>query len=198
MVSLFMPPWPSNTTEEVFARMPAVDSMLHEGGGGPLLATAAGTARRIGAETAEVGSVLNSLGELAAALRRHHPAATVWMSPGGETTAWMDAWYTALASPSISSWLTGVSWGPVILGSQTEMLARLSSPVTSTTNTNTTGGGGGGGGRGESSGYKLRLYPDVSAQTESVFANNALALCFRYGNMLSSSSNTPAVRSATR
>lgn len=60
------------------------------------------------------------------------------MSPAGETAAWMDAWYKALATKAVSSWLTGVAWGPVILGSETQMLARLPP------------------------GYKVRLYPDVS------------------------------------
>jgi hypothetical protein len=54
-------------------------------------------------------------------VRCHHPNATIWMSPAGETAAWMDAWYAALATPAVKHWLTGVSHGPVILTSETQV-----------------------------------------------------------------------------
>jgi hypothetical protein len=40
----------------------------------------------------------------------------------------MEALYTALAAPAVAQWLTGVSWGPTILGGEMEMLARLPEP----------------------------------------------------------------------
>lgn len=125
--------------------MARIDAVLHEGGGGPVAEL--GRAPDDAASSDDgVRSALTSLEAVASCLRKHHPAATVWMSPAGEDAAWMDAWYRALAAPSISSWLTGVSWGPVILGSETQMLSRLP-PANTTT--------------GPPSPLKVRLYPDI-------------------------------------
>eukprot|EP01043_Picozoa_sp_COSAG02_P009425 COSAG02_NODE_319_length_24795_cov_20.998502_13_plen_533_part_00 len=136
-VSVFQPEWPSNTTEAVFATMARIDAVLHEGGGGPIANAQQRLPNDSSLSSAAMQSVLKNLEEVAAAVRQHHPNATVWWSPGGETAAWMDAWYASLESAAVKQWLTGVSWGPVTLGSETEMLARL--PM----------------------GYRVRLYPDI-------------------------------------
>ena len=136
-VSVFQPDWPSNITEAVFATMKRIDAVLHEGGGGPVTRLQQRSRSESVSSSAAVQTVLPYLEAVAAAVRRHHPNATVWWSPAGETAAWMDAWYAALETTAVKQWLTGVSWGPVILGSETQMLARL--PL----------------------GYKVRLYPDI-------------------------------------
>ena len=131
-LSLFMPPWPSNTSLRLFRTMARLDSVLFEGGGGPV---AGDTRDDVGMVTAE--PIMKLRGEIAAAVRKHHPACTVYWSPGGESKAWMDSWYAALGTEEVSSWLTGPSWGPVTLGSETQMLARIPAH------------------------YKVRLYPDI-------------------------------------
>jgi hypothetical protein len=107
--------------EAVFARLPRVDAVFVPGGD---------------PGHTEPSVMFNLLEHQTAALRRHHPRATMWMSPQGFTAEWMETFYGLMAkSPS---WLTGIVIGPQNRDSIATVRARIPPQ------------------------YRIRRYPDIT------------------------------------
>jgi hypothetical protein len=79
----------------VFARLPRVDAVFVPGGD---------------PGHTEPAVMFRLLERQTAALRRHHPQATMWLSPQGFTAEWMETFYGLVATEP--AWLTGVVIGP--------------------------------------------------------------------------------------
>lgn len=80
---------------DVFRRLPRVDAVFVPGGD---------------PGHTEPGVMFALLDRQTAALRQHHPRATMWMSPQGFTSEWMETFYGLMAKQP--AWLTGIVIGP--------------------------------------------------------------------------------------
>ena len=154
-VSVFNAPYSTDsdkaTTREVFANMTRVDSLFREGGG---------------AET------FPDMQELVAELHKHHPNATVWLSPCGLDEMALDQWLLAMDAPTTRSWLHGVAYGPGVHISQKQVscslyLTRSDSLLMTHTHTHT---------HTHTqlverlpSGYELRQYPDITHSLAAMY-----------------------------
>eukprot|EP01052_Picozoa_sp_SAG31_P003144 SAG31_NODE_118_length_24006_cov_8.219266_4_plen_620_part_00 len=127
-VSLFNPPFSTDAekaaTLALFTNMTRIDSLFKEGGG--------------------VDS-LPQLSSQATELRRHHPNASIWLSPCGDDEPSLDALMAALDTDAARGWLDGIVYGPGIHISQKQLLARLPN------------------------GYALRQYPDLSHSLAAMY-----------------------------
>jgi len=81
--------------EDVFKQLPRVDAVFVPGGD---------------PGHTEPSVLFRLLERETAALRRHHPEATMWMSPQGFTAEWMETFYGLMAKDP--AWLTGIVIGP--------------------------------------------------------------------------------------
>jgi hypothetical protein len=76
-------------------------------------------------------------------LRKYHPGATMWLSPQGFSSTWMDEFFGFMdAHPT---WLTGIVFGPQVRMNLPELRARIPSQ------------------------YPIRFYPDITHSINSEF-----------------------------
>ena len=134
--------WPSslgNSALDAAARaMPRLNSVFFPGGDGGSL-------------------VWQQLASAAKLLRHSHPSASVWVSAQELSADELDAFFTALSRPNISSWLTGVVYGPHTRVPLTEFVRRVRA-VRDPLFQNAT------------SAYAVRQYPDICHSIGAQFA----------------------------
>lgn len=114
--------------EAVFERLPRVNAVFVPGGD---------------PGHTEPSVMFNLLEHQTAALHRHHPDATMWMSPQGFTAEWMETFYGLMArSPA---WLTGIVIGPQNRDSIATVRSRIPAQ------------------------YRIRRYPDITHAIRAEF-----------------------------
>jgi hypothetical protein len=91
----------------------------------------------------EPSVMFNLLERQTAALRRHHPNATMWMSPQGFTGDWMETFYELMAKQP--AWLTGIVIGPQNRDSIATVRQRIPAQ------------------------YRIRRYPDITHTIRAEF-----------------------------
>ncbi len=107
--------------EEVFRALPRIDAVFVPGGD---------------PGRTPPGVLMGLLEEQAALLRRHHPAAGLWISPQGFSSRWLDEWLQIVRQEP--AWMTGVVYGPWTRRSLPDLRAAVPRR------------------------YPLRLYPDIT------------------------------------
>ena len=91
----------------------------------------------------EPGVMFSLLERQTAALRQHHPNATMWMSPQGFTAEWMETFYGLMAKQP--AWLTGIVIGPQNRDSIATVRKRIPAQ------------------------YRIRRYPDITHTIRAEF-----------------------------
>lgn len=114
--------------EAVFEQLPRVDAVFVPGGD---------------PGHTEPGVMFTLLERQTAALRRHHPRATMWMSPQGFTSTWMETFYGLMAKQP--AWLTGIVIGPQNRDSIATVRQRIPAQ------------------------YRIRRYPDITHTIRAEF-----------------------------
>lgn len=114
--------------EAVFEQLPRVDAVFVPGGD---------------PGHTEPGVMFALLERQTAALRRHHPRATMWMSPQGFTSTWMETFYGLMAKQP--AWLTGIVIGPQNRDSIATVRQRIPAQ------------------------YRIRRYPDITHTIRAEF-----------------------------
>lgn len=114
--------------EDVFRQLPRIDAVFVPGGD---------------PGHTEPGVMFSLLERQTAALRRHHPGATMWMSPQGFTSTWMETFYGLMAKQP--SWLTGIVIGPQNRDSIATVRTRIPAR------------------------YRIRRYPDITHTIRAEF-----------------------------
>lgn len=114
--------------EAVFRQLPRIDAVFVPGGD---------------PGHTEPGVMFNLLERQTAALRRHHPRATMWMSPQGFTSTWMETFYGLMAKQP--AWLTGIVIGPQNRDSIATVRQRIPAQ------------------------YRIRRYPDITHTIRAEF-----------------------------
>src|ERR1700677_4927268 len=89
--------------------------------------------------------LLNLLQKQKAGLRKYHPKAQMWVSPQSFTEAWMEEFFSIVATPEVKSWLDGVVIGPQSRMTLAEVRRRLPAQ------------------------YPIRFYPDITHSTGCQF-----------------------------
>ena len=106
---------------EVFAKLPRIDAIFVPGGD---------------PGHTQPKHMMALLERQTASLRKHHPKATMWLSPQGFTKAWMDEFYGILKTEP--TWLAGLVFGPQVRDSLP--ILRANTPKR----------------------YRIRHYPDIT------------------------------------
>jgi hypothetical protein len=106
---------------DVFKRLPRIDAILVPGGD---------------PGHTEPRHMFALLERQTASLHRFHPRATMWLSPQGFTSDWMNQFYDLMAAQP--AWLTGLVFGPQVRDPLPVLRAKLDKR------------------------YKIRLYPDIT------------------------------------
>lgn len=114
--------------EDVFRQLPRIDAVFVPGGD---------------PGHTEPGVMFDLLERQTAALRRHHPRATMWMSPQGFTSPWMETFYGLMAKQP--AWLTGIVIGPQNRDSIATVRTRIPAR------------------------YRIRRYPDITHTIRAEF-----------------------------
>lgn len=114
--------------EDVFRQLPRVDAVFVPGGD---------------PGHTEPSVMFDLLAQQTPALRRHHPQATMWMSPQGFTSEWMETFYDLMARQP--AWLTGIVIGPQNRDSIATVRKRIPTQ------------------------YRIRRYPDITHTIRAEF-----------------------------
>lgn len=113
---------------DVLAKLPRVDAVFVPGGD---------------PGHTEPGVMFNLLERQTAALTQRHPGATMWMSPQGFTSDWMETFYGLMAKQP--AWLTGIVIGPQNRDSIATVRKRIPTQ------------------------YRIRRYPDITHTIRAEF-----------------------------
>ena len=106
---------------DVFKRLPRIDAIMVPGGD---------------PGHTEPRHMFTLLERQTASLQQLHPRATMWLSPQGFTSDWMNQFYALMAKHP--AWLTGLVFGPQVRDPLPTLRARIDAR------------------------YKIRLYPDIT------------------------------------
>jgi hypothetical protein len=113
---------------EVFRQLPRVDALFVPGGD---------------PGHTEPKYLMGLLERQTANLRKYHPGATMWLSPQGFSSTWMDEFFGLMDRHP--AWLTGIVFGPQVRMNLPELRARIPSQ------------------------YPIRFYPDITHNINSEF-----------------------------
>ena len=116
---------------EVFRQLPRIDAVFVPGGD---------------PGHTEPKYLMALLEKQTANLKRYHPNATMWVSPQGFNSAWMDQFFSLMDKHP--AWLTGIVFGPQVRVNLPEVRRRI--PMQ----------------------YPIRFYPDITHSTNAQFTVN--------------------------
>ncbi len=117
-----------NEWAQIFAKLPRIDAILVPGGD---------------PGHTEPRHMFALLEQQTASLHRFHPRATMWLSPQGFPTPWMDEFYGLMAQEP--AWLTGLAFGPQVRDPLPVLREKIDAR------------------------YKIRRYPDITHSLRSQY-----------------------------
>ena len=98
---------------EVFRQLPRVDALFVPGGD---------------PGHTEPKYLMGLLERQTANLRKYHPGATMWLSPQGFSSTWMDEFFGLMDRHP--AWLTGIVFGPQVRMNLPDGLLEVNAPLT--------------------------------------------------------------------